>query len=86
VADAELCPGLMPALASSASSLIPDGRRTLWTMSAPLEEERELFDLEPVQRMARTEAAEVRCVSSALEKRRLNRCLRPWRSNRPGSA
>jgi RNA polymerase sigma-70 factor (ECF subfamily) len=45
--------------------LTPDGARILRAIRNPPEEEREEFDLERVQRLALTEAAEVLGVSVA---------------------
>ena len=75
-AAAELCEGLVPAPASSASGLSPDGRRMLRAIDALPEDEREVFDLVRVQGMAQTEAARVLGVSAVTVKRRLNRGLR----------
>jgi RNA polymerase sigma-70 factor (ECF subfamily) len=69
----ELCEGLVPAPARSVSGLCLDGRRMLRAISELPGEEREVFDLERVQGMAQTEAAQVLGASAATEERRLNR-------------
>jgi RNA polymerase sigma-70 factor (ECF subfamily) len=74
-AEAELCEGLVPAPASSASGLSPDGLRMLRAIEELPEEEREVFDLVRIQGMTQTEAAEVLGVSTATVKRRLSRGL-----------
>jgi RNA polymerase sigma factor (sigma-70 family) len=73
---AELCEGLVPAPASSASGLSPDGLRMLRAIDELPEEEREAFDLVRIQGMTHTEAAEMLGVSAATVKRRLSRGLR----------
>jgi RNA polymerase sigma-70 factor (ECF subfamily) len=73
---AELCEGLVPAQASSASGLTPDGLRMLGAIDELPEEEREVFDLVRIQGMTQAEAAQVLGVSAATVKRRLNRGLR----------
>ena len=75
-AAAELREGLVPAPASSASGLTPDGRRMLQAIGELPEDEREAFDLVRVQGMSQTEAAQVLGVSVVTVKRRLNRGLR----------
>jgi RNA polymerase sigma-70 factor (ECF subfamily) len=73
----ELCEGLVPAPASSASGLSPDGLRMLGALDELPEEEREVFDLLRSQAMTRSEAAQLAGVSAVTVKRRLNRGLRP---------
>jgi RNA polymerase sigma-70 factor (ECF subfamily) len=75
-AAAELAEGLVPAPASSASGLTPDGRRILRAIDALPEEEREVFDLVRIQGMTQAEAAGLLGVSAATVKRRLSRGLR----------
>ena len=75
-AAVELCEGLVPAPARSASGLSPDGLRMLRATGELPEEEREVFDLVRIQGMTQTEAAEVLGVSAVTVKRRLNRGLR----------
>jgi RNA polymerase sigma-70 factor (ECF subfamily) len=75
-ASVERREGPVPAPASSVSGLSPDARRRLRAINELAEEEREVFDLERVQGMAQTEAAEGLGVSAATEQRRLNRGLR----------
>jgi RNA polymerase sigma-70 factor (ECF subfamily) len=75
-AAVELCEGLVPAPASSASGLTPDGRRMLQAIGELPEDDREAFDLVRVQGMTHPEAAQVLGVSVVTVKRRLNRGLR----------
>ena len=69
-AAVELCEGLVPSPASSASGLTPDGLRMLRAIDELPEEEREVFDLVRIQGMTQTEAAEVLGVSAVTVKRR----------------
>ena len=71
-----LCEGLVPAPASSASGLTPDGRRMLQAIGELPEDEREVFDLVRIQGLTQAEAAHVVGVSAATVKRRLSRGLR----------
>ena len=73
---AELCEGLVPAPASSASVLILDGRRMLRAIDKLPEDAREVFDLVRIQGITQAEAAQVLGVSEETVKRRLNRGLR----------
>ena len=75
-AAVELHEGLVPAPASSASGLTPDGLRMLEAIDELPEDEREAFDLVRVQGMTQTEAAQVLGVSAVTVKRRLSRGLR----------
>jgi RNA polymerase sigma factor (sigma-70 family) len=75
-AAVELCEGLVPAPASSASGLSPDGLRMLRAIDELPEDEREAFDLVRIQGMTQAEAAQVLSVSAVTVKRRLNRGLR----------
>src|SRR6516165_8831190 len=75
-AAAELREGLVPAPASSASGLTPDGRRMLPAIDELPQDEREVFDLARIQGMTQAEAAHVLGVSEETVKRRLNRGLR----------
>jgi RNA polymerase sigma-70 factor (ECF subfamily) len=75
-AAVELREGLVPAPASSASGLTPDGRRMLQAIGELPKDEREAFDLVRVQGMMHTEAAQVLGISVVTVKRRLNRGLR----------
>ena len=75
-AAVELREGLVPAPASSASGLSPNGRRMLEAIDNLPDEEREAFGLVRVQGMAQTEAAQLLGVSVATVKRRLYRGLR----------
>jgi len=72
----ELREGLVPAPASSASGLTPNGRRMLDAIENLPEDEREAFGLVRVQGMTQTEAAQLMGVSVATVKRRLYRGLR----------
>jgi RNA polymerase sigma-70 factor (ECF subfamily) len=75
-AAAELREGRVPAPASSASGLSPDGRRMLRAIDELPEDEREAFDLVRIQGMTQAEAAHVLGVSAVTVKRRLSRGLR----------
>ena len=75
-AAAELREGLVPAPASSASGLTPDGLRMLRAIDELPGDEREAFDLVRVQGITQTEVAGVLGVSAATVKRRLSRGLR----------
>ena len=66
----------MPAPASSASGLTPDGRRMLRAIGELPEDEREVFDLVRIQGMTQAEATHVLGVSAETVKRRLSRGLR----------
>ena len=74
-AAVELCDGLVPAPASSASGLTPDGRRMLAAIANLPEAEGEAFDLVRIQGLTQAEAAQVLGVSAATVNRRLNRGL-----------
>jgi RNA polymerase sigma factor (sigma-70 family) len=74
-AAVELRDGLVPAPASSDSSLTPDGRRMLEAIGSLPEAEREAFDLVRIQGMTQAEAAQVLGVSPMTVNRRLNRSL-----------
>jgi RNA polymerase sigma-70 factor (ECF subfamily) len=71
-----LCAESVPAPASSASGLTPDGRRILAAIERLPEGEREAFDLVRIQGMSQAEAAQVLEVSVMTVNRRLNRGLR----------
>jgi RNA polymerase sigma factor (sigma-70 family) len=71
----ELCDGLVPAPASSDSTLSPNGRRMLEAISNLPEAEREAFDLVRIQGMTQAEAAQVLGVSAMTVNRWLNRGL-----------
>ena len=73
---AELCEGMVPSPASSASGLSPNGLRMLRAIDELPEEEREVFDLVRIQGMTQAEAAELLGVSAVTVKRRLSRGLR----------
>ena len=75
-AAVELHEGLVPAPASSASGLTPDGLRMLRAIDELPEDEREVFDLVRIQGMTQVEAAQLLGVSTVTVKRRLNRGLR----------
>ena len=75
-AAAELCEGRVPAPASSASGLSPDGLRMLRAIDELPEDEREVFDLVRIQGLTQAEAAELLGVSAVTVKRRLSRGLR----------
>jgi RNA polymerase sigma factor (sigma-70 family) len=72
----ELREGLVPAPASSASGLSPDGLRMLRAIDELPEDEREVFDLVRIQAMTQTETAKLLGVSDVTVKRRLSRGLR----------
>jgi RNA polymerase sigma-70 factor (ECF subfamily) len=74
-AAAELREGLVPAPASNASGLSPDGLRMLRAIDELPEDEREVFDLVRIQGMAQAEAAQLLGVSTVTVKRRLSRGL-----------
>ena len=63
----------MPAPASSASGLTPDGRRMLPVIDELPEDEREVFDLLRIQGMTQAEAVQVLGVSAVTVKWRLSR-------------
>ena len=71
----ELREDLVPAPASSDSTLTPDGRRMLKAIDDLPEDEREVFGLVHVQGLTQGEAAEVLGVSVRTVQRRLNRSL-----------
>jgi RNA polymerase sigma-70 factor (ECF subfamily) len=75
-AAAELCEGPVPAPASSASGLSPDGRRMLEAIGDLPEDERVVFDLARTRGMTEAEAAQSLGVSALTVKRRSNRGLR----------
>ena len=68
----ELCAESVPAPASSASGLTPDGRRLLATIEGLPAGERETFDLVRIQGLSQAEAAQVLEVSVMTVSRRLN--------------
>ena len=68
-----LSEGLVPAPASSASGLTPDGRRMLQAIGELPEDEREVFELVRIQGLPYAEAAGVIGVSVKTVQRRLNR-------------
>jgi RNA polymerase sigma factor (sigma-70 family) len=72
----ELREELVPAPASSASGLTPDGLRMLRAIDELPEDEREAFDLVRIQGMTHMEAAQFLGVSAVTVKRRLSRGLR----------
>ena len=72
----ELCEGLVPAPASSASGLTPDGYRMLRAIDQLPGDEREVFDLVRIQGMPQAEVAKVLGVATMTVRRRLNRGLR----------
>jgi RNA polymerase sigma factor (sigma-70 family) len=74
-AAAELSERLVPAPASSASGLSPDGLRMLRAIEDLPEDEREVFDLVRIQGMTQAEAAQLLGVSAVTVKRRLSRGL-----------
>jgi RNA polymerase sigma-70 factor (ECF subfamily) len=63
-----LCEGLVPAPASSASGLSPDGVRMLRAIDELPEDEREVFDLVRIQGMMQAEAAQLLGVSAVTVK------------------
>ena len=69
----ELCEEYLPAPASSASGITPDGRRMLAAIDNLPEDEREVFGLVRLQGLTHAEAAEVLAVSTKTVQRRLNR-------------
>ncbi len=75
-AAVELCEGLVPAAADSASGLTPDGRRMLDAVASLPDDEREAFDLVRIQGLTQAEAALVLGVSTMTVNRRLNRGLK----------
>ena len=72
----ELREELVPAPASSASGLTPDGLRMLQAIDELPEDEREAFDLVRIQGMTQVEASQLLGVSTVTVKRRLSRGLR----------
>jgi hypothetical protein len=70
------CEVLVPAPARSVSGLSLDGRSMHRAINDLAGEQREVFDLERVEGMAQTEAAQLLGASAAMEERRLNRGLR----------
>jgi RNA polymerase sigma-70 factor (ECF subfamily) len=74
-AAGELCEGLVPAPAASASGLSPESRRMLEAIGDLPEDEREAFSLVRIQGLTHPEAAEVLGVSTKTVQRRLNRAL-----------
>jgi RNA polymerase sigma-70 factor (ECF subfamily) len=74
-AAVELCEGLVPAPARSASGHTPDGCSMLLAIGELPEDEREVFDLVRIQGMSQAEAAHVLGVSVVTVRRRLNRGL-----------
>ena len=75
-AAVEFREGLVPAPASSASGLSPDGLRMLRAIDELPDDEREVFDLVRIQGMTHAEAARLLGVSAVTVKRRLSRGLR----------
>jgi RNA polymerase sigma-70 factor (ECF subfamily) len=75
-AAAELCEGLVPAPARSASGLGLDGLRKLRAIDELPEDEREVFDLVRIQGMTQAEAAQLLGVSAVTVERRLSHGLR----------
>jgi RNA polymerase sigma factor (sigma-70 family) len=75
-AAVELSEGLVPAPASSASGLTPDGHRMLPAIDELLKDEREVFDLVWIDGISQAEAAQMLGVSAVMVKRRLSRGLR----------
>ena len=69
-ATVEVRDGQVPAPASNASGLTPDGRRMLRAIDELPEDEREVFDLVRIQGMTQAEAAHVFDVSEESVKRR----------------
>jgi RNA polymerase sigma-70 factor (ECF subfamily) len=74
-AAVELHDDTVPAPASSASGLTPDGRRLLEAIERLPEGEREAFDLVRIQGLSQAEAAQVLEVSVMTVNRRLHRGL-----------
>jgi RNA polymerase sigma-70 factor (ECF subfamily) len=72
----ELREDLVPAPASSASSLSPAGRRILEAIDNLPKSEREAFDLVRIQGLTHGEAAEMLGVATKTVQRRLDRGLR----------
>jgi RNA polymerase sigma-70 factor (ECF subfamily) len=72
---APLQEGAVPAPASTASGLSPDGRRMLEAIDRLPEDEREVFGLVRIQGLTYPEAANVVGVSSKTVQRRLSRAL-----------
>jgi DNA-directed RNA polymerase specialized sigma24 family protein len=68
--------GPVPAPASGASGLSPNGRNMLRAIGELPEDEREVFDLVRIQGMTQTQVAQVFGVSAVTVKRRLSRGLR----------
>ena len=75
-AAAELCEGLVPSPARSASGLSPDGRCMLRAIDEQPEDEREVVDLVRIDGMTQAEAAQMLGVSAVTVKRRLSLGLR----------
>lgn len=75
-APVELAEGLLPAPASSGSTLSPAGRRMLEAIDNLPEDEREAFDLVRIQGITHVEAAKLLGVSVKTIQRRLDRGLR----------
>jgi RNA polymerase sigma factor (sigma-70 family) len=71
----ELHEGVVPAAASSGSSLTPGDRRILEAIDVLPEEEREVISLVQIQGLTQAEAAGVLGVSIRTVQRRLNRAL-----------
>ena len=74
-AAGELCEGLVPSPATSASGLTPDGLRMLQAIDNLPEGEREVFDLVRLQGMSQVEVSQLLGVSTKTVQRRLNRAL-----------
>jgi RNA polymerase sigma-70 factor (ECF subfamily) len=72
----ELIEGVVPAPASSGSSLSPNGRRMLEAIDSLPEDEREAFSLVRIQGMSQTDVARLLGVADSTVKRRLDRGLR----------
>ncbi len=75
-AAVELHDGTVPAPASSASGLSPDGLRMLRAIDDLPDDEREVFDLVRIQGMTQVETAQLLGVATVTVKRRLIRGLR----------
>jgi RNA polymerase sigma-70 factor (ECF subfamily) len=71
----QLTEGLVPAPASSDSSLSADARRMFEAIDHLPEDEREVFDLVRIQGLTQAEAAQILGVSAMTVNRRLNRGL-----------